>query len=118
MRRGHDKRFGAHGIFHEVDHGVGGDAFVQVVVDEGDGRGAAGGEAFDELDAELSVTGRWRRDTEAVVMVVRIEADGLGELFLHLVAARERTCESSADSDDGFARRIAAKPGIESDKLS
>jgi len=98
----------------EVDGFVFGDGFVEVVVDEADGAGAAGGEAFGEFDAELAAG----TDGDGVVMAVGLAAVYISEFadFFHQFAtAGHGAGEGTAHADVEFAGCVLAEAGVEGD---
>jgi len=89
-----------------------GDVFVEVVVDHDDRCGAAGGEAFDELDRVFPIF------AEGEAVRVRFADLALfAEMIAELVGTAQRAGERAADFDLDFARRMLAEHGVEGDEL-
>lgn len=89
-----------------------GDVFVEVVVDHDDGRGAAGGDAFDKLDGVFAV------GTGGEAVGIRLSDFAfLAEVIAKRVTARHGAGEGAANLDQRFARRVLAEHGVEGDEL-
>ena len=52
---------------------------------------------------------------ESVVFAIGVEADGLAEFILHLIASGEGAGEGAADADVLFSSRRAPEHGVEGD---
>lgn len=94
----------------------GGHLFVEVVVDEANRGGAAGGETLDEFDTKFAVRGG-REGAVVGVRGIRINADGFAEFTIEFCAAGQRAGEGAADADDVFPGSDLTEPGIKSDQF-
>ena len=81
------------------------DLLVELVVDHHDRRGAAAGEALDELDRDLAV----RRDFAGVGVEILLERRA------GLVAAHQRAGQRAADLDVPAADRLLPEHRVEGD---
>ena len=87
--------------------------FDEPVIDQGNRRGAATGQTFDELDGVFAV-----RAVHPVTVVGRVHGPGSTEQFLaDLVGSGHGTGQGAADAEGGFAGRGLAKPRVKSDQL-
>lgn len=87
---------------------------MEVVIDEANGAGAAGSEAFREFDGVVA-TGR---DGDGFVMGIGVRAVDLGqftELFHEFVGTSHGAGEGAANADVEFAGSILAQAGVEGD---
>src|SRR5262245_36722055 len=87
------------------------DAFVKILIHHHHRRRATAGEAFDELDAKLSLLRRLQG------VRLGIKAESLAKMLVQFVRAAERTTQSAADLELVFPRRLLAKHRIEGDQL-
>ena len=104
---------GAVGILQHGSGFGGLELFDKPVADQGNRRGAATGETFDELDGVFAI-----RAVHPMTVVGRVHSAGGAEQFVaDLVGSGHGTGQGAADADGCLARRSLAEPRIKSDQL-
>ena len=86
-------------------------AFVEGFVAHHHRRGAATGQALDELDRELAVLRRLN------AVLVRIETELVAKMFVQRVRAAQRAAQRTADSNLIFPDRLLPENRVKRDQL-